>query len=330
LRLALLLALGLAIGLTQPAWADDGYPPDDERQPGSQVSDFEQRLGEQVPLDLQFTDENGRPVRLGNFAGARPIVLTLNYFHCPNFCSLVLDGLAERLEKFDLALGEDFQAVTVSIDPIETPVQAAAHKDRLLRHHPLRGAESWHFLTGDPGAISALVQAVGFRYVFDPIRNEFDHPTGLVVLTPEGRVARYLYGVEFAPRDLRLALVEAAQGRVGSPIDQVLLRCYRYDPATGQYSFAALNALRWAGAATALGLGVILYVLWRPDLGRPDLGRPDLGRPDLRRRRATPRSLINHGSPTASSRLAAKRPARTRAVSTFQTGSQGDGDARPD
>jgi protein SCO1/2 len=246
---------------------------------------FEPRLGATLPLDLTFRDEAGRPVRLGDRFGDRPVVLTLNYYHCPNLCPLALDDLARALAAAPFELGRDFSVVTVSIDPAETPAQAAARKRAALRSYadaralaprpePAAGErlsaweEGWRFLTGDAAAIARLADGVGFRYRSDAAQAQFAHPVGLVVLTPTGRISSYLYGLDFAPHDLRLALVDAGRGAIGGPLDRVALLCYRYDPATGRYSLIALNAVRAGGALTVVGLGAFLAVLWRRDLRR--------------------------------------------------------------
>jgi protein SCO1/2 len=251
----------LLIAPASPAHAQEAPPPD--------VGDvgFDQRLGEPVPLDLAFRDEAGHPVQLGDYVDGKPVILTLNYFHCPNFCTLVLDGLAKSLEEADLKMGSDFTVVTVSIDPRETPELAAAQKDLLLRHYSGLGIEdNWHFLTGDAPAIERLTQAVGFRYAYDALQDEYAHPAGLVILTSDGKIARYLYGAGFLTRDLRLALVEASQNRIGTLTDQVLLRCYRYDPATGRYSLMALNIVRLGSLITTLAFGGFLLFLWRREI----------------------------------------------------------------
>ncbi len=227
---------------------------------------FDQRSGERLPLALEFVDENGTRVRLEEALAGQPAILTLNYMHCPNFCTLVFDGLAERLDQVGLEAGTDYRIVTVSIDPREGPEQARAQKDLLARHYPeVAAGGAWRFLTGAPEAITQLTQAVGFRYAYDPLSDEFAHPAGLIVLTPEGKIARYIYGVDFHPRDLRLALVEASEHRIGTPVDQFLLRCFHYDPATGRYSVAARTLMRAAGALTVAAIAAGLVWLRRQE-----------------------------------------------------------------
>jgi protein SCO1/2 len=230
---------------------------------------FEQRLNEPVPLDLVFRDEAGVAVRLGDYFGHKPVILTLNYYQCPMLCPLVLEGLARSLRVLAFTAGEQFEVVTVSIDPGETPALAAATKGRYIRDYGRPGAaDGWHFLTGEAGAIARLTEAVGFGYGHDADKDQYAHAAGLVVLTPQGKLARYFYGVEFSPRDLRLALVEAASGAIGSPVDQLLLYCYHYDPATGRYSLVVTRALQVAGLATMLVLAGFMVVMFRRERPR--------------------------------------------------------------
>jgi len=220
---------------------------------------YDQRLGERVPLDLVFRDEAGRPVALRSLFRGRAVVLSLVYYRCPMLCTLTLNGLASALSVLTFDVGKEFDVVTVSFEPKEAPPLAAAKKKAHLDRYRRPGAaEGWHFLTGDAPAIASLTCAVGFRYVWDAETRQYAHPAGLVVLTPEGRIARYMYGVEYAPRDLRLALVEASQGRIGNPVDAVLLYCYRYDPARGRYAASVLRLVRLGGILTVLGLGAFV------------------------------------------------------------------------
>lgn len=230
-----------------------------------QKVDFEQRLGTQLPLDLTFRDDTGKMVRLGDYFGDKPVILTLSYYECPMLCTLVLNGLTSALRTLRFTLGKEFVAINVSFNPREKPELAAAKKATYLKEYRRPGAEAgWHFLTGEEEAIQRLTAAVGFRYAWDERSQQYAHATGLVVLTPEGRIARYLYGVEFSPRDLRFALVEAAEGKIGSPVDKLLLYCFHYDPATGRYSTIALNSIRIGGVLTVAALvGFILVMLRR-------------------------------------------------------------------
>jgi protein SCO1/2 len=236
---------------------------------------FDQRLGEGVPLDLAFTDEEGRSVRLRDYFGRKPVVLSLVYYRCPMLCTISLNGLAAALEVLSFVPGQEFEVVTVSFDPEETPVLAAAKKKAYLARYRRPGAHAgWHFLTGSKASVEALTRAVGFRYVWDEATKQFAHPAGVLVLTPEGRISHYLFGVEYAPKDLRLALVDAAGGAIGNPVDQVLLYCYQYDPQTGRYSAAILNLVRLLGALTVVALGGFILVASRKRGRRPPTPPP--------------------------------------------------------
>jgi protein SCO1/2 len=213
--------------------------------------DYEQRLGNQLPLATRFRDERGAAVSLADYAGGRPLLVVPAYYRCPMLCTLVLDGVVRGLRGMG-ADPPDVEVVVVGIDPAETPAQAAERKARLLGDGDR--PERWHLLTGEEPAIRAVTDAVGFGYAWDEARGQWAHPAGVVVTTPDGRVSRYLLGIEYAPRDLRLALVEASAGRLGSLVDRLLLFCYRYDPATGTYGLAVLRGVRLAGALTVLGL----------------------------------------------------------------------------
>jgi len=225
---------------------------------------FEQRLGDALPLDLLFRDESGAQVRLGDYFGARPVVLSLVYYECPMLCSMALNGLTRSLRVLDFDVGDEFELLTVSFDPDDTPALAAAKKDNYVRQlgRP-EAAEGWHFLTGDDDAIRDLTEAVGFRYVYDPESGQYAHAAGIVVLTSEGVIARYFYGIEYAPKDFRLGLVEASAGTVGSVVDQVLLYCFQYDPETGTYSAMVLRLVRLAGILGLLGFALLFWFLRR-------------------------------------------------------------------
>lgn len=225
---------------------------------------LDQRLNEQLPLDLSFRDETGKPVYLRDYFGEKPVVLALVYYQCPMLCTLVLNGLLRSLRALSFTAGTEFTVVTVSFDPRETSALAATKKAAYLQDYARPGAETgWHFLTGEEPAIQQLTQAVGFRYVYDAKADQYAHASGIIVLTPQGRIARYFYGVEYAPRDLRLGLVEASANKIGSPVDQLLLLCYHYDPATGKYGVLITNVIRLAGVATVLGLGTFMLVMFR-------------------------------------------------------------------
>jgi protein SCO1/2 len=227
---------------------------------------LDQRLNEQVPLDLSLRDETGKLVQLRDYFGERPVILALVYYDCPMLCTLVLNGLLRSLRTLSFTVGNEFNVVTVSFNPRETPTLAAAKKETYLQGYARPGAEAgWHFLTGEEDAIQQLTRAVGFRYVYDPTANQYAHASGIIVLTPQGKIARYFYGIEYAPRDLRFGLVEASANTIGSPVDQVLLLCYHYDPATGKYGVLITNVIRLAGIATVLGLGSFMVVMFRRD-----------------------------------------------------------------
>lgn len=215
--------------------------------------DFAQRIGEQLPLDVPMRDEQGRTVTLREYFGTQPVVLVPAYYRCPQLCTLVLNGVVSALRALSLDVGRDFQVVTFSFDPTEPTELAAAKKATMLDGYRRAGAETgWHFLTGDAESVRRLTAAIGFRAAWDNTRREFAHASGIVVATPGGTVSHYLYGVEFAPRDLRLALVEASAGTLGTVADRLMLFCFMYDPATGRYSRLALGAVRVGGALTLL------------------------------------------------------------------------------
>ena len=223
-----------------------------------------ENLDAPVPLDLALRDESGAAVRLGDYFDARrPVLLSLVYYECPMLCTLVLDGMVRVLEDLDWTPGQNFEVVTVSIDPGETPDLARSKKQAYLDSYGRpEAAAGWHFLTGDAAEIRRLTAAVGFRYRYLEDSGEFAHPAVLFVLTPEGKLSRYLFGVQHDPRTLRLSLVEAAEGRIGSPVDKFLLYCYRYDAEAGRYAPVALKVMRLGGAASALVLGALLISLW--------------------------------------------------------------------
>ncbi|MBM3280344.1 MAG: SCO family protein [Candidatus Handelsmanbacteria bacterium] len=230
---------------------------------------IDQHLDEQLPLDLVFADERGRQVKLGEYFGDKPVVLTLVYYECPMLCTQVLSGLVRTLRMISFELGRDYEVVTVSFDPRETPELAAAKKAEYAKSLGKPGAETgWHFLTGADDQIGQLAQAVGFRYEFDQRTGQYIHAAGIVVLTPTGVLARYFYGIEFSPKDLRLGLIEAANEQIGNPVDQFLLLCFHYDPASGKYSLAVLETLRLAGGLTVLAIGLYVLVALRRERRR--------------------------------------------------------------
>jgi protein SCO1/2 len=225
---------------------------------------IDQRLNNQIPLDLAFRDESGREVRLGDyFKNGKPVVLTLVYYECPMLCNQVLNGVVGTLEAMTFTPGKEFEMVTVSFDPREGPELAAKKKETYLKRYRREGAGAgWHFLTGDKDSIDRLANSVGFRYVWDEQSNQFAHASAIMVATPQGRLSHYFYGIDYSPKDLRLALVESSEGRIGSPVDTLILYCYHYDPATGRFA-PVMAVLRAAGVLTVFGLAALLYYLTR-------------------------------------------------------------------
>lgn len=220
----------------------------------------QQKIDAELPLDLNFRDEKGETVRLGQFFGERPVLLSFVYYECPMLCTLVLNGLTSALNALAFSAGEEFDVVTVSIDPNEGPELAAAKKQAHLdMYRRPSAAAGWHFLTGDADSIKTLADSVGFTYRYEPELDEFSHPAAIVVLTPQGHVSRYFLGVEYSARDLRFALVEAAANRIGTVVDQALLFCFRYDPATGKYTPAILNIVRLGGIVTILAMAAFIF-----------------------------------------------------------------------
>ena len=225
---------------------------------------FDQKINEQLPLDTTLRDETGQTVTLGSLYGTRPVVLAFVYYECPMLCTQVLNAITATVSTLSFSAGTDFDVVLVSIDPRETPAQAAAKKAEYARRYKRPGTEAgWHFLTGDEPEIKRLAKAAGFRYAWDEQTQQYAHPTGIIVTTPEGRNARYLFGIEYGPRDLKFALVEASEGRVGSVVDNLLLYCFHYDPMTGRYGVYIMRTLRIAGVATVLLIGTFIVVMVR-------------------------------------------------------------------
>jgi len=241
-------------------------PPANTRPPRLQNVGIDQHLDAQVPPDLAFVDESGKAVKLGDYFGRKPLILNLVYYNCTMLCGEALAGLssAMRLVKFDV--GNEFDVVTVSFDPRDTPQMAAVKKaDYVKRYGRPNAAAGWHFLTGSAQSIDVLARTVGFQYQYDEKSNQFAHATAIMLLTPQGRISRYFYGVDFPPKDLRMGLVEASQNKIGNAVDAVLLYCYHYDPQTGKYGAMVANILKLAGAATILLLGGLIFTLWRLD-----------------------------------------------------------------
>ena len=245
-------------------------PPTNLRPPGLTSVGIDQRLNQQIPANLEFRDESGKSVRLGDYFGREPIILNPVYYKCPMLCSEVLAGLASSLKPMAISVGRDFQVLTFSFDPRETTQDASAAKAVYLKRYGRQGAErGWHFLTGSRESIVALTKAAGFQYQYDSKTEQFAHSTAIMVLTPEGKIAQYYYGVEFPSRDLHLALVAASKNKIGTRLDQILLYCYHYDPRSGKYSLAIFRLLRLAGIATMVLLGGLLGILFRREQRHP-------------------------------------------------------------
>ena len=231
---------------------------------------IDQKLNQQVPLDIPFRDESGDVVRLGDYFGQKPVILSLVYYECPMLCTTALNGLEQSLKELKFNVGDQFNVVTVSFDPAEKPPLAAAKKAVYVGLYGRPGAaDGWHFLTGDQESIKRLTDAVGFRYNYDPQVKQFMHATGIIVLTPQGKLARYFYGITYPAGNLRLALVEASQGKIGNPVDAVLLYCCEYDPMTGKYSLVIARALQVGAAVTILSLGTLILVMFKTTSHRP-------------------------------------------------------------
>jgi protein SCO1/2 len=256
-----------------PAFAQmTGAPNGYKREPGQTASQvpaalreigFDQNLDQRLPLDAAFKDENGKDVRLGDFFGTKPVVLVFVYFNCPMLCTQVMSGLTSSLNTMSLEPGKDFEVVAISFDPREKPADARAKRSEFLSRYHRPTNAGWHFLTGEQPEIARTTKAAGFRYVWDEQTKQFAHPTGVIVTTPDGRPARYLFGVEYGPRDLRLAIVEASNGKIGTPVDSLLLYCYHYDPLVGGYGLVVMRALRVAGVATVLLIGSFIFIMAR-------------------------------------------------------------------
>lgn len=262
-RLAIVVALAFVVEM-QPYRAVADVPP------ALQGIGFDQRLNEQVPLDLTFIDDRGQSVRLADYFGPRPVILVLVYYQCPRLCNLVLNGLVQGMLEMPFTPGKEFEVVTVSFDPRETWELAASKKESYVQRYGRPGAaQGWHFLTGREPEIRRLANAVGFRYRFDPAQNQFLHASGIMIVTPEGKLSRYFYDVRYAGRDLRLGLVEASQNKIGSAVDQVLLYCFHYDATLGKYSANVMTFVRVGGVLTMLSIGSFVWLLVRQ--GRPSM-----------------------------------------------------------
>jgi protein SCO1/2 len=228
---------------------------------------IDQNLNAQLPLDAVFKDENRNNVKLGEYFGKeRPVILALVYYECPMLCNEVLNGMTGSLKGLSFEAGKEFDVVAISFDAREHAKEglAMSKKKGYLERYNRKGTEDgWHFLTGDQTEIDKVTKAVGFNYKFDEKTNQFAHAGGIMIATPEGKMSRYLYGIDYAPADIKFSLMESSKNKIGSPAEQLYLYCYHYDPATGTYGFAILRVLRLAGIATLLGIGLMMFVFWR-------------------------------------------------------------------
>jgi protein SCO1 len=265
------VAVGLFASMSTGVFAQGFYSSPPDRQPANERPaalrevGLDQKLNEQLPLDTVFKDEQGNDVTLGRYFGpGRPVVLALVYYECPMLCTQVLNGLTGALQTISLDAGKDFDVIALSFDPRETPKLAKAKKIAYMGRYGRPGTEQgWHFLTGSQESITRVTDAVGFRYTFDEQIGQFAHGALVTVLTPEGRISRYLYGIDYGGRDVRLALVEASNGSIATPVDRALLYCYHWDPTTGRYGFVVMNLIRGAGILTLLGFGTFIVVSLR-------------------------------------------------------------------
>jgi len=253
------LASGTAAQLASDPMQSVGVRPELLKQVG-----IDQKLNQAIPLDLTFRDENGANVQLRQFFGQKPVILTLVYYNCPMLCTQVLNGVESSLKELSTDIGNQYDVVTISIDPTESHVLAKTKKEMYVGMYGRPGAaQGWHFLTGDEPQIKQLADAVGFRYAYDPDTKQFAHASAIMLLTPEGKISRYFYGIQYPTRDLRLGLVEASEGKIGTPVDQVLLFCYHYDPATGKYGLLISHVIQAGGALTVLIMGIGMLILFR-------------------------------------------------------------------
>lgn len=254
-----------------PLYSPRTYDPSDPGTsnglpPALEKAGIEQKLNEQVPLDAVFKDENGKEVRLSEYFGKRPVILALVYYECPMLCNEVLNGLTGSLKSLSFDTGKDFDVVAISFDARENdkPDLAKSKKEGYMKRYGRTGTENgWHFLTGTQGEIDKVASSVGFKYYWDEQSQQFAHAGGVIVLTTEGKISRYLYGIDYAPKDLKFALMEGAENKIGNPAEKLLLYCFHYDPATGKYGLSILRILRLAGIVTLIGLGAMLFVFWR-------------------------------------------------------------------
>jgi len=269
---AMLLLLGAAVATRAQSVPSNVGQTSVTLPPALQNIGFEPTLNAQMPRDPSFTDENGQSVKLGDYFGhGRPVLLAFVYYGCPMLCNQVEQGVVGALKMLSFTPGRDYDVVFLSFDPRESPDMAAQKKKSALGHfdRAANGGSGWHFLTGSKESIDAAAQAANFRYKFDAKTNLFSHAAGIMILTPDGRISRYFYGVEYPGRDVRLGLVDASAGKIGTPIDHILLFCYQYDPSSATYSASILKIIRFAGVLTVLGIVMAILVFRRRDLAAP-------------------------------------------------------------
>lgn len=261
-----------------PLYSPRYYEPDQGSSngmpPALQKVAIEQKLGDQLPLDTELKDENGKAVKLGDYFGkGRPVILALVYYECPMLCNEVLNGLTGSLKGISFDAGKDFDVVAISFDARENdkPDLAKNKKASYTERYAHPGTENgWHFLTGTQDSIDKVTKAAGFNYYWDDKSNQFAHAGGIMIVTPQGKLSRYFYGIDYAPKDVKFGLMESAENKVGNPAEQLLLYCYHYDPATGKYGLAILRVIRLFAIATLVGIGAMLFVFWRKNKRRND------------------------------------------------------------
>lgn len=261
----------MAQGASYASGSVDGGPVSTVKPQQLQRVTFKQRLNQQLPLDAAFKDEYGRPVTLGTyFGGQKPVILAFVYYTCPMLCTQIMNGISSSVRELPFTVGRDFDIVLISFDPRDNPAAALQKKQALLKYwNSEQTGAGWHFLTGDEAAIERVTNAAGFAYTFDKTIGQFAHVSGILVATPQGKLSRYFYGVEYSPKELRLALVESGQGHIGSAADEVLLYCYHYDPTRGSYAATVMNLLRAGGVLTLMALGAFFLIMRRQPAGPP-------------------------------------------------------------
>ena len=261
--------------LYSPKYYDPSAPESSNGLPPAlQKVGIEQKLNEQVPFDAVFKDENGNEVKLGDYFGKRPVILALVYYECPMLCNEVLNGLTGSLKSLSFDTGKDFDVIAISFDARENdkPDLAKNKKESYMKRYGRPGTENgWHFLTGTQGEIDKVTKTVGFNYYWDEKSNQFAHAGGIMIVTPEGKLSRYLYGIDYAPKDIKFAVMDSAQNKIGSTAEQLMLYCYHYDPATGKYGLSILKVIRLGGIVTLIGLGAMFFVFWRRNKAKNEI-----------------------------------------------------------